>query len=88
MNITKRSTHTYRVLKSMSEKPIFFYGKFKETRLDHGMSIARFEKCFACNHAFADDEPVFFGCVEQKGNIFFCEKCAKTYDEEAAHGTT
>jgi hypothetical protein len=80
VNITKRSVHTYKVLQALSAAPVFVYGEFKKSRLKHGMSIARFEKCFGCNHAFADDEPVFFGCVEGKGNIFFCKECAEKYD--------
>lgn len=82
MNITKHVTKTYKVLKAIADKPIFVYGEFKAIRLKRGMSIARFEKCFACNYDFKDDESVYFGCVKGKGNIFFCKICAEKYNTE------
>lgn len=83
MKITKHSTSTYEVLTAKADEPIFQYGNFKESRLKHGMSISRFEKCFSCNHHFTNDEAVYFGCVSGKGNIFFCKSCAEKYNTEA-----
>ena len=85
MKITKTTTKAYEVLKAIAEKPVFVYGEFKEIRLKRGMSISRFEKCFDCSHSFADDEPVYFGCVEEKGNIFFCKSCAEKNNTEGSH---
>jgi len=85
MKITKTTTISYEILKVIADKPVFVYGEFKEIRLKRGMSIARFEKCFACDHSFVDDEPVYFGCVKDRGNIFFCRTCAEKYDTEKSH---
>jgi hypothetical protein len=82
MKITKTTTISYEILKAIADKPIFIYGEFKQIRLVRKMSIARFEKCFGCNHAFKNDEPVYFGCVKDRGNIFFCKTCAEKYNTE------
>jgi hypothetical protein len=82
MKITKTTTISYEVLQAKADEPIFTYGEFKESRLKHRMSISRFEKCFGCDHSFADDEPVYFGCVKDRGNIFFCKTCVEKYDME------
>ena len=82
MKITKKSTNTYNVLQVNSDKPAFVFGEFKEIRAKHGMSISKFEKCFACNHYFTNDESVYFACIEKKGNRFFCKDCAEKYKAE------
>ena len=82
MEIVKHTTTTYEILKVIADKPIFVYGKFKKIRLERGMSISRWAKCFSCNHVFKDDEPVYFGCVRNKGNIFFCKDCSEKYNTE------
>jgi len=82
MNITKRYTNSYEVLKSIADKPIFIFGDFKDIRLKNHMSIAKFKRCFACSHPFVDDEGVYFGCVKGKGNVFFCKSCAEEYNTE------
>ena len=64
MNITKHSTNTYKVLQAFANKPIFRFGNFKESRLRQGMSISLYEKCFACNHRFTDDEQTYFGTAK------------------------
>ena len=80
MKITKHTTTTYELLQVFAYESI--YGSFKESRLRHGLSISRFEKCFACNHHFTEDESVYLGCVKVKGNFFFCKSCAEKYNTE------
>ena len=88
VNITKRSVNTYKILSVISDNPAFLFGEFKESRIKHGMSTARFEKCFKCNHRFTNDEPVYFACVSQKGNVFFCKDCADECSKEIRKAPT
>lgn len=85
MKITKVTTISYEILKAIASKPGFVYGEFKEIRIKLEMSIARFKECFGCDHSFTDDEHVYFGCVKDRGNIFFCKNCAEKYNTEGAN---
>ena len=82
MNITKKYSKTYNVIHAIASKSFMKFGKFMEIRKRQGMSTARWEKCFACNHDFAEDEDVYMGTVSQKGNIFFCKSCVDKYNTE------
>ena len=80
MNITKKYSKTYKVIKVIASEPFMKFGKFIEIRKMRGISTAKWKKCFACNHSFTEDEDVYMGTVSQKGNIFFCKSCAEKYD--------
>ena len=82
MNITKKYSNTYKVIHAIASKPFMKFGEFIEVRRRHGMSTARWEKCFGCNHDFADNEDVYVGTVTEKGNIFFCKSCVEKYNTE------
>jgi len=76
MKIVKTTTNSYDVLFVNADKPIFVFGDFIKTREKHGMSTAKFKKCFCCGHSFKDDEDVYFASIEHEGNMFFCHDCA------------
>jgi len=82
MNITKKYSNTYRVIHAIANKPFMPFGEFMGTRKRMGLSTERWEKCFACNHGFTEEEDVYIGTVSQKGNIFFCKSCVEKYNTE------
>jgi len=82
MNITKKYSGTYEIIHAMANKPFMKFGKFIGVRRRRNMSTARWEKCFGCDHGFADDEDVYVGTVTKKGNIFFCKSCVEKYNTE------
>ena len=82
MNITKKYSSSHEVIHAIASKPFMKFGKFMEVRRRNGQTTASWERCFACNHDFTEDEDVYFGTVAKKGNIFFCKSCADKYNTE------
>lgn len=82
MFITKKSTNSYEIIHAIASKPFMKFGKFIEVRRRRDMSTAMWDKCFGCDHGFADDEDVYVGTVTKKGNIFFCKSCVEKYNTE------
>jgi len=82
MKLTKTTKKTYEIRQIRWEKPAFKWGKFRDTRKKHGMSVSKFEKCFFCEHKFAEEEDMYIGTVSIEGNRMFCLECANKYKEE------
>lgn len=83
MKITKTSAKTYEVLGIYPYPPT--WGKFKATREKYHLPVAKFERCFSCNHKFSEDEKLYVMVVKPEGNKLVCEKCAEKYKQEANH---
>ena len=77
---TVRTTRNYEAVFVDGNKPIFLWGDFKEKRSVRGMKIKNFEKCFSCNHAFADEENTFICSIKGLGNRLMCQTCATMFN--------
>lgn len=84
--ITKTRVETFKVLRAYASEPYMKFGTFIKQRKHHGLSTEKWEKCFACEHAFEDDEDIYLGSVTRRGNIAFCKSCAEKYNTEKAEG--
>jgi hypothetical protein len=85
MQITKTVTRHYEVLGVYPDAVHWTWGDFKELREKHNQPTAKFSHCFNCGHEFKDNERLIVCSISEKGNRFFCEKCAALYTDKEAH---
>jgi hypothetical protein len=94
MKVERTTVRRYEV-KSFGSKPFGKFGGFLEARKRMGLKTAKFERCFACRKAFADEDDVYLASVVPGvGNQFLWgsamrrrskrrEKVARFYDKAA-----